>query len=298
MMNHKSSSPFISVVVPVYNGDRIVGNCVESLLNQSYPKDNYEIIVVDNGSTDNTRAIIKKYPVKMLIEDSIKSSSAARNNGIKHAKGEVIAFVDADCVAYPTWLEGGVRALLEQSADLAGGNVEFFYNEKSSAELYDSITNMQNKYEIKENNVAKTANLFVGSDVFKEIGLFSETMISGGDVAWTYKATSNGYTLVYAENAVVKHPARNLLSLVKKHYRVGKGHFDIWLTGGKQKKDLVKGIVSLFPPRLKTVKKLVEERGTIEMKKHLIGMWSVATIIRLSSDIGRISSLIERMWRR
>ena len=54
MMNHKSSSPFISVVVPVYNGDRIVGNCVESLLNQSYPKDNYEIIVVDNGSTDNT----------------------------------------------------------------------------------------------------------------------------------------------------------------------------------------------------------------------------------------------------
>jgi hypothetical protein len=100
------------------------------------------------------------------------------------------------------------------------------------------------------------------------------------------------------ENAVVKHPARNLLSLVKKHYRVGKGHFDIWLTGGKQKKDLVKGIVSLFPPRLKTVKKLVEERGTIEMKKHLIGMWSVATIIRLSSDMGRISSLIERMWRR
>ena len=123
-------------------------------------------------------------------------------------------------------------------------------------------------------------------------------MSSGGDVAWTYKATSNSYMLIYAENAVIKHPARGLLSLAKKHYRVGKGHLGIWLSGGKQQRDLMKGIVSFFPPRLKTVKKLVEERGTPEMRRHLIGMWCAAIIIRLSGDVGRISSIIERMWRR
>lgn len=298
MMKYKNHDHFVSVVIPVFNGENIIGTCIKSILKQSYPNEKYEIIIVDNGSTDNTREIIRRYPVKMLIEESIRSSYAARNKGIKHAKGGVIAFVDADCVAYPTWLEGGVRAILEQSGDLAGGKVEFIYSKKTSAELYDSITNMQNKYEIKENKVAKTANLFVRSSVFKNLGLFPETMISGGDVAWTYKATSNGYMLVYAENAVVKHPARGLLSLAKKHYRVGKGHLDIWLSGGKQQRDLMKGIVSFFPPRLKTVKKLVEERGTEEMKKRVIGMWYVATIIRLAGNVGRISSLIERMWRR
>lgn len=253
---------------------------------------------MDNGSTDNTRDIIKKYPVRMLIEDNIRGSYAARNKGINHARGEIIAFMDADCVAYPSWLEAGVRALLEQSADLAGGNVEFVYNKKSLAELYDSITNMQNKYEIEKNNIAKTANLFVRSEVFKEIGLFPQTMSSGGDVAWTYKATSNSYMLVYAKNAVVKHPARGLMSLAKKHYRVGKGHLEIWLSGGKQQRDLMKGIVSFLPPRFKTIKKLVKERGTTEMKKHLIGIWCVAIIMRLSSDVGRIWSIFERMWRK
>jgi glycosyltransferase involved in cell wall biosynthesis len=298
MMKYKNRDHFVSVVIPVFNGENIIGTCIKSILKQSYPNEKYEIIIVDNGSTDTTREIIKRYPVKMLIEDSIRSSYGARNTGIKHANGDIIAFIDADCVAYPTWLEEGVRVLLEQSGDLAGGNVEFTYRKKSPAEFYDSITNMQNKYEIKENNVAKTANLFVRSEVFKEIGLFPQTMSSGGDVAWTYKATSNSYMLIYAENAVVKHPARGLLSLAKKHYRVGKGHLDIWLSGGKQQRDLMKGIVSFFPPRLKTVKKLVEERGTPEMRRHLIGMWCAAIIIRLSGDVGRISSLIERMWRR
>jgi glycosyltransferase involved in cell wall biosynthesis len=85
MMKYKNRDHFVSVVIPVFNGENIIGTCIKSILKQSYPNEKYEIIIVDNGSTDTTREIIKRYPVKMLIEDSIRSSYGARNTGIKHA---------------------------------------------------------------------------------------------------------------------------------------------------------------------------------------------------------------------
>jgi glycosyltransferase involved in cell wall biosynthesis len=283
-----------SIIVPVYNGERTIGTCLESLLDQTYPRERYEIIVVDNGSTDNTRELIKKYPVRMTLEDEIRGSYAARNAGIKNAEGEIFAFTDADCIADPNWIEEGVKHLIESKADLVGGKVEFVYNRRSPAELYDSITNMQNEYEIKENKIAKTANLFVKPCVFEGIGLFPKNLISGGDVIWTQRATSNGYKLAYAEGAIVKHPARGLSSLAKKHYRVGKAHYIIWLSGGKQKEELIKGLLSFLPPRLRTIKELIEKRGTPDMKKRLAGIWFAATVVRLTEGVGRFSSMIRR----
>ena len=96
--------PFASIIVPVYNGKSTIAECIESLLSQDYPKDMYEIIIVDNNSTDNTAKIIKKYPVKYILENSIQSSYAAKNTGARHAKGEALVFFDADEVATATWL--------------------------------------------------------------------------------------------------------------------------------------------------------------------------------------------------
>src|SRR3990170_3006911 len=103
--------PKISVIVPVYNDAQRIGKCIESLLQQTYPHEKYEVIIIDNGSTDETREVIKKYPVKLLIEDKIQSSYAARNKGIKNAKGEVIAFTDSDCIPGNDWIERGVANL-------------------------------------------------------------------------------------------------------------------------------------------------------------------------------------------
>ena len=97
------SRPLVSVIVPVYNRGEAIGKCIKSLLAQEYPKKKLEIIIVDNNSNDKTKDTIKKYPVKYLLEKE-KGSYAARNKGIEHAKGEIIAFTDSDCIADKQWV--------------------------------------------------------------------------------------------------------------------------------------------------------------------------------------------------
>lgn len=86
-------TPLVSVVIPAYNEEKYISRCIETLLAQSY--DNIEIIVVDDGSTDKTKDIVKRFPVKLLEQDH-KGSGAARNLGSKESIGEILLFLDSD----------------------------------------------------------------------------------------------------------------------------------------------------------------------------------------------------------
>jgi GT2 family glycosyltransferase len=94
--------PKVSVVVCVYNGERTIDDCLASLETLNYP--NYEVIVVNDGSTDRTRQIAESHDTICLINQENKGLSEARNVGIRASKGELIAFTDADCIADPDWL--------------------------------------------------------------------------------------------------------------------------------------------------------------------------------------------------
>lgn len=283
--------PMVSVISPVYNGVEYIDDLINSINNQNYPKELLEIIIVDNKSTDNTKEIVKKYPVKLLEENEVRGSYAARNKGIKNANGDILAFIDSDCIASPQWIKEGIKAFA-QDADLVGGKVEFYFSDKkTTAEMYDSITNMQIQYNIKERNVAKTANLFVKASLFDEIGLFPHHAISGGDVWWTAMATKAGYKLVYEPNAVVKHPARKLKELLKKQYRVGHGKIKAINAESRDsnKKSLLKSAV----PKLSDIKKLIEDRGTSDMNKNIISIWMIAILCNMATGLGIITKSIK-----
>src|SRR3989344_6082780 len=85
----------LSIIIPTYNGGKILKECLESIYSQDYPKENYEVLIIDGRSTDNTREIAKKFPVK-LIDNPARVEEPARINAIKISEAEIVALVDQD----------------------------------------------------------------------------------------------------------------------------------------------------------------------------------------------------------
>ena len=297
--------PFVSVIVPVYNDERRIAGCVEALLAQTYPRDRYEVIVVDNGSTDATRAVVGRYPVTLLSETATRGSYAARNAGLRHARGEILAFTDSDCTPAPQWLAAGVAAIMA-GADLAGGNVRFVFSARpSGAEVCDSISNMQIERNIRERGVAKTANLFARASVVAAIGPFPHGLQSGGDVIWTGRATARGFRLVYAPQAEVAHPTRRLLELLKKHYRVGRGQHAIRAArraeasgtsaappgqaAGRRRSKIGAVLRGFLPDSPQSVRESMRV-NQVEGVCSLYRVWLVAWLCQITTTLGSLSA--------
>ena len=107
--NKEIPFPFLSVIVPTYNRKDKIGDCLDSLINQDYP--NFETIVVDDGSTDDTSKIVSNYPVKLIKNEKNLGLWEARNIGIENSKGEIIAFLDDDALAERDWLKKLVECM-------------------------------------------------------------------------------------------------------------------------------------------------------------------------------------------
>jgi GT2 family glycosyltransferase len=283
--NCRDQYPLVSIIVPVRNGGKTIGQLLDALQKQDYPGDKTQIIIIDNGSRDNTAQIVKKYPVVLEQENGKISSYAARNKGLSVAGGEIIAFTDADCIPESGWVSGGVREMCKQNADAAGGRIKFIFSErKSAAGCFDSLNNLRNDRFIDCKIGAITANLFVRACLFGKLGLFQEVM-SGGDINWTGKALSEGYSLVYVPEAVVCHPARDFAQMLRKSWFRGTG----MLLTLKQRKwwffrTLFLICRLLIPvPGAVVVKSLIGANADPEIKGRRLAIWGISYLNQLSS---------------
>lgn len=200
--------PKISVIVPNYNGSATIKRCIESLLSLNYPEEKLEIIIVDNGSTDDSIQKIKIFPVALLVEGSIKGSYAARNLGVKNAKGEIIAFTDADCVVDKQWLNNSLKYFLEEevggvAGKILGGEPKTLVEEY---QLFVKALEQSRNFSHPYYPFAITANVMYKKFVFDKIGFFETNWISGGDVDFSWRMQIDGkMKLVYADDCIVYH---------------------------------------------------------------------------------------------
>lgn len=162
-----------------------------------------------------------------VLEESREGSYAARNKGIEVARGDVLAFTDSDCIPQPQWLEVGVEAL-SRGADRVAGKIEVFSRSEKpgAAELYEKTSAFQQKSSVEVYGTCVTANLITYKKTFDKAGLFNSSLLSGADTEWGIRAREAGFSIVYAPQAVVRHPARDSIGkLLHKQRRVVAGQF-------------------------------------------------------------------------
>lgn len=202
-----SSPPIVSVVVPVRNGGDALRTLVDALERQTMPRDDFEVLVADDGSTDGATADIATVDGRLRVLPGPPANPyAARNRAAREARGEILAFCDADCEPVPEWLEAGAAAL--RGAELAAGLVRFVSPRRSVWALLDMETFLDQEKTARAGR-AVTANLFVTRQLFERLGGFDASLANGGDQEFVARAVAAGATLRFAREPAVYHPARD-----------------------------------------------------------------------------------------
>jgi len=223
-------TPFVSVIVPVYNDPVGVAVTIESVLRQTYPRSAFELLVVDNGSTDETGEVIRAYREKHpdLIErhdePTVQSSYAARNVGIAQADGSRIVFLDADMTVPPTYIEDAVAALAQSPH--VGGRVRMFFPEGRATYVarYNRLMVGDNERNVAEFGFVPTSSLSARRTVVEAVGGFDPRLESSGDVLFGKRATAAGYEPVLDPSLTAYHPARTSLGdKLQRDARIGRG---------------------------------------------------------------------------
>lgn len=283
---------FVSIIIPVFNDTERLKLCLAALENQTYPQDCYEVIVVDNNSTEDIAAIAKNFKQVILTQESKRGSYVARNQGIKIAKGELLAFTDSDCIPTANWLENGVDRLLSQpNCGIVAGKIDLYYQKENTpnpAETFDRLVNLQQEKYVEEYHYGATANLFTFKQIFNKVGLFDADLKSGGDADWGNRVFAAGYEIIYDHNVLVLHPARNSLAqLVKKVMRQTGGTFDRQSKENLKLSQILNYIVQLRPPVRSALRKSLaaQELKDILSKTKLTFIIIIIHYLRLSEEV-------------
>lgn len=222
--------PRVTVVIPVHDDRERLNACLDALAGQQ-DAPTHEILVVDNGSTDGPAAVVEGRAQVQLLSEPKRGSYAARNTGLRHARGEILAFTDADCVPRPDWLARGVETLdADPGLDLVAGRIHLFPSRAGRftiAETFEAVYGFRQEDYVRERHYGATANLFARRRVLERIGPFDDGPKSGGDKEWCQRAHAAGLRIGYSPDTVIGHPMRRTLKeLGGKTRRTWRGELD------------------------------------------------------------------------
>jgi glycosyltransferase involved in cell wall biosynthesis len=223
------AEPLVSVIIPVWNSPRLIRDCLAAIEQQTLPRDRFEILVVDNGSTDDTAAVARRIPGVTVLEETQPGSYAARNRALAAARGEYVAFTDADCLPAPDWLETALRAAQAHPRfGVLAGRIELYDETRPEGRAFSDYERLFSfPQSFAERGNCATANWFSPKVVFDKLGGFDAALKSGGDRQMALRIRDSGLPLVYVPEMVVEHPVRaSWLELVRKRRRLSGGRWD------------------------------------------------------------------------
>jgi GT2 family glycosyltransferase len=198
----------VSVIVPVRNGREDLLQLIEALERQTLPRDSFEVVIGDDGSTDGSTEGLATGDGWIRVEPGPPMNSyGARNRAARASRAPILAFCDADCRPEPEWLEQGLAAL--ESTDLAAGRICFVVSvPRTIWTLLDMDAAKDHEREV-ERGVAETANLFLRRELYDRVGGFDDSIPEHGDFDFVERCVAAGAALSYAPDAIVWHPTRD-----------------------------------------------------------------------------------------
>lgn len=229
--------PSVSVIVPVYNAQNTIKECVNSLLSLKYPKESVELIFINNASTDNTLRFLEEFGDKIkILNERKKGPAAARNKGIMNSSSEIIALTDADCKVYNDWLKKIVNPLQDESIGAVGGKILSKRPCNKIEEFGEEIHDHNKAINKNKPPYVITMNWASRRSVLTEVGLFDEGFIRCEDVDLSRKIMQAGYRFHYEPETIIYHSNEKTLSGL---FREGYNHGFWSIKGHKAWKDLI-----------------------------------------------------------
>jgi len=220
------TGPAVSVVVCVHNGADDLPRLFTALREQTLERDRFEVLVVDDASTDETAALSEREPgVRVISAPEHIGLPRARNVGMAEAAAPFIALTDADTTPDPRWIELGLLRFTEGDADILAGGIDVPLGDRPSvAALLDATSHFDQENYVKR-GFGAGANLWLRSDLLPRVGGFNDKLAAygGDDNEFGQRATAGGARLVYAPEVRLAHPPRDLPALIRKRYLLGFG---------------------------------------------------------------------------
>ena len=214
----------VSVIVPAYNAQGTLGQTLKALIEQDY-SGSFEIIVVDDGSSDQTAQIIRSYPKIRYVHQTNAGPAAARNHGAKEARGQILAFTDSDCIPHKDWLSNLMLGFVEKNVAVVMGSYGIANRSSLLARcVYKEIIFRHKKLLPDFPKVFGSYNFCVKKDIFDQVGGFNTSyrQASGEDNDLSYKIISSGGLIYFERKALVDHyHPTQVWKYLKEQYRHG-----------------------------------------------------------------------------
>lgn len=216
-----------TVIVPHFNQISQLDQCLSALEEQTFDKNDFEVLVIDNGTEDIESYFQRLSPhYKMNLSwfsNTVgRNPYISRNLGIQKSEGNVIAFLDAACVPHHDWLKNAY-SLIKANIDIVAGRFELTYPTERLRDRVHGLLYLNNKKNVKRAYGVPCGNLIVKKNLFDNIGVFNEDHISGQDIVWTRRALASGYAITYSADCTVQYRAFGYNELLQKMIKYSKG---------------------------------------------------------------------------
>ena len=202
----------VSIVIPAFNAEKTIDRTIEACLGQDF-NGSREVIVIDDGSADNTGKIAQRYPVRYIYQEN-SGPASTRNQGWKASKGRFVCFTDSDCIPQRNWVEKLLRNYQgDEKVGAVGGSYLIANPSSLLATCIQEEITLRHLAMPREVRFLGSYNLSVRNSVLEETGGFDEgyRKASGEDNALSYKILKHGYKILFDREALVAHYHRESL---------------------------------------------------------------------------------------